>query len=87
MGSLNDGAEWGTIVAGATSGLVVSGIVCRWAWNRFVRAVIATIRRIETKVTPNGGTTNDLGDRVQRIEDRQEQTEKLVRELHDHFLK
>jgi hypothetical protein len=39
-------------------------------WRLFIREVAAAVHRIEKQVTPNGGHTNTLGDRVQRIEEK-----------------
>ena len=69
MSTLNTGADWGTIIAGGTAGFTASVMVIRWVWRRFVNGVIASIRRIEDKVTSNGGSQPEsVGTRVQVIE-------------------
>ena len=62
-------------LAGGVAAIVVVGPLARWAWRRFVRSVaadveelLATTRRIDEQVTPNGGTTDRLADRVVRLE-------------------
>ena len=69
MSDLSAGAEVGTIIAGGTAGFTASVVAIRWVWRHFVNGVIAAIRRIEDKVTSNGGShPESVGTRVQVIE-------------------
>lgn len=63
------------MAGGIAAVVVVVGPFARWVWRRFVRSVaeavdeiLATTREINTQVTPNGGTTDTLADRVVRLE-------------------
>lgn len=62
-------ADWGQIVGGFAAGGTVVSVVVRWAWRRFLHSVLVALEEVRVQVTPNGGSTAKLGDRVKRIED------------------
>ena len=70
---------WPTFVEGLLGGvLALVGVVApvaRWAWKRFMLAVIAELRalhlvteQVRQQVTSNGGHSNDMATRVARTE-------------------
>ena len=58
---INVAAAVVTILAGLTAAFM-------WFSRQVIKAAAEAMKRIEGQVTPNGGNTNSLGDRVQRIE-------------------
>lgn len=72
-------AVWVGIVSGGVTAIAVMATLGVWVWRRLVKAVSIAVAEILKKVTPNGGDSEDIGDRVVRIERDQAEILKLLR--------
>lgn len=63
---------WGDFYVGAASAVFAAVPLAAYAsrrlWQSLVHQVAAEVREINHKVSPNGGNTGNIGDRVARIE-------------------
>ena len=64
---------WVGVVSGLLSSFVVLGAILRWTYRHtvteIVDEVLVRLSKIERQVTPNGGHSDTIGDRVTRIEE------------------
>lgn len=59
---------WVGAASAAFAGVPVALVIARYLWRAVVKGVAREVSEINRKVTPNGGWSGNLGDRVARIE-------------------
>lgn len=66
------------VVADLVGGL---SVLCIAAIGRWVWRIVKAVEKVEKQVTPNGGTSGQIGDRVMRLERQQKEMKWMLRRL------